>query len=43
MDAVDKGEIEGYGETYVFKNTADLSGTYADGTDFSFNVPIVEE
>ena len=39
----DKGEIEGYGDEYVFKNTADLSGTYADGTDFSFNVPIVEE
>lgn len=43
VDAVDKGVIEGYGDEYVFKNTADLSGTYADGTGFSFNVPIVEE
>ena len=39
----DKGEIEGYGDDYVFKNTVNLSGTYEDDTDFSFDVPIVEE
>lgn len=39
----DKGEIEGYGDEYVFKNTVNLSGTYADDTDFSFEVPTVEE
>lgn len=35
----DKGEAEGYGENYVFKNTVNLSGTYADDTDFSYTLP----
>lgn len=39
----DKGKIEGYGDEYVFKNTVNLSGTYADDTEFSFEVPVVEE
>lgn len=39
----DLGEIEGYGDKYIIDQTATLSGTYADGSDFSFTVPVVEE
>ena len=35
----DKGEIEGYGDDYVFKNTVTLSGTYADDSEFSYALP----
>ena len=38
----DKGEIEGYGEV-VSKAAVNLSGTYADDTEFSYDVPLVEE
>jgi len=39
----DLGEIGGYGDDLIFKNTTNLSGTYADGTDFSYTVPVVVE
>lgn len=37
----DKGEIEGYGDNYIIDQTATLSGTYADGSEFSYTVPVV--
>lgn len=43
MNKKDSGVVEGYGDDYIFKNTSNLSGTSADGTDFNFIVPIVEE
>lgn len=43
IDNEDKGEIEGYGDKYIIDQTATLSGTYADGSEFSFTVPVVEE
>lgn len=43
IDNEDKGLFEGYGDKYIIDQTATLSGTYADGSDFSFTVPVVEE
>lgn len=43
MNKKDIGIVEGYGDDYIFKNTTNLSGTYADGTDFSYTVPVVME
>lgn len=43
IDNEDKGLFEGYGDKYIIDQTATLSGTYADGSGFSFTVPVVEE
>lgn len=43
IDNEDMGLFEGYGDKYIIDQTATLSGTYADGSDFSFTVPVVEE
>lgn len=42
VQEMDNGTMEGYGDDYIFKNTTNLSGTYTDGTDFSYTVPVVD-
>ena len=39
----DNGEIDGYGDELIFKNTVELSGTNADDTSFDFVLPVVEK
>ena len=37
------GEIDGYGDELIFKNTVELSGVNADDTSFDFVLPVVEK
>lgn len=38
----DKGEVEGYGDKYVFDETVSLSGEFEDGEAFGYKVPVAK-
>lgn len=41
IDSKDNSTAEGYGDNYIIDQTATLSGTYADGSEFRYTVPVV--